>query len=47
MKNNVLTTRRETSDVWQSQNPVLGDMELGAEIILNRDRTVSHYNRLV
>jgi hypothetical protein len=43
-KNNVLTTRRETTDVWQSENPILNDMELGVEIILNQDRTVSHYN---
>jgi hypothetical protein len=43
-RNNTLTTRRETTDVWQSQNPILDDMELGVEIILNQDRTVSHYN---
>jgi hypothetical protein len=43
-RNNVLTTRRETTDVWQIQNPVLNEMELGVEIILNSDRKVSYYN---
>jgi hypothetical protein len=43
-RNNVLTTRRETTDIWESKNIILDDMELGVEIILNQDRTVSHYN---
>jgi hypothetical protein len=43
-RNNVLTTQRAVKDVWESQNPVLHDMELGVEIILKEDRTVSHYN---
>jgi hypothetical protein len=43
-RNNVLTTRRETTDIWQSQNPILDDMELGVEIVLKEDRTISHYN---
>jgi hypothetical protein len=44
MKNNNLTTRRETADVWKNKNPILDDMELGVEIVLKSDRTVSHYN---
>jgi hypothetical protein len=42
--NNVLATRRETSDVWKSQNPILADMELGIEIILDANRKPSYYN---
>jgi hypothetical protein len=43
-RNNNLTTRRETTDIWETQNILLDDMELGVEIILNQDRTVSYYN---
>jgi hypothetical protein len=39
-KNNVLTTRRETTDIWESENIILDEMELGVEIILVPDRTV-------
>jgi hypothetical protein len=43
-KNNVLTTRRETTDVWKLKNPILDDMEPGIEIILDNDRKPSYYN---
>jgi hypothetical protein len=43
-RNNNLTTRRETTDIWQSQNPVLNEMELGVEIILDTDRKPAYYN---
>jgi hypothetical protein len=43
-RNNVLTTRRETTDTWKSQNPILDDMEPGIEVILDTDRKPSHYN---
>jgi hypothetical protein len=43
-RNNVLTTRRETIDIWETQNPILDEMELGVEIILNEDRIPAYYN---
>jgi hypothetical protein len=43
-RNNTLNTRRETTDIWQSQNPLLDEMELGVEIVLNADRKPLYYN---
>jgi hypothetical protein len=43
-RNNNLNTRRETTDIWESKNIILDDMELGVEIILNEDRSPSYYN---
>jgi hypothetical protein len=44
MFKHTLLTKKETSDIWQNQNPILKKNELGVEIILNEDKTVSHYN---
>jgi hypothetical protein len=39
-----ILTRRETADIWEKTNPILKKNEMGVEIILNKDRTISHYN---
>jgi hypothetical protein len=36
--------RRETKDIWQSQNPVLEKNAMGVEIILDADRIPEYYN---